>query len=238
MGKSPCLMGQSPCLMGKSSCLMGKSPCLMGKSPCLMGKSPCLTGKSPFLMGKSTISIAIFNSYFDITRVDARAIIVVKIWGPIGAPARSEAYLERDDVTGGTAMGGMAPDSWWGFEIVDFPIKNGDFPIKKSVWIIKNMEKHGKVTMKKKAEWTIKMGWDMYQNVSNMGGTQVLKPGAHCEYFMDTLRKTINVSPSPSYCGVPCPVRFFFGRPVGKTMVPSGNLTKLLKMASYSGFSH
>jgi hypothetical protein len=32
------------------------------------------------------------------------------------------------------------------------------------------------------AEWTIKMGWDMIY-VSNMGGTQVLKPGANCEYF-------------------------------------------------------
>jgi hypothetical protein len=33
-----------------------------------MGKPPFLMGKSPFLMGKLTISMVIFNSYFDITR--------------------------------------------------------------------------------------------------------------------------------------------------------------------------
>jgi hypothetical protein len=42
----------------------------MGKSPFLMGKiHPFLMGKiHPVLMGKLTISMAIFNSYFDITR--------------------------------------------------------------------------------------------------------------------------------------------------------------------------
>jgi len=32
------------------------------------GKHTKNYGKSPFLMGKSTISMTIFNSYFDITR--------------------------------------------------------------------------------------------------------------------------------------------------------------------------
>jgi len=32
------------------------------------GKQPNNYGKSPSLMGKSTIFMAIFNSYFDITR--------------------------------------------------------------------------------------------------------------------------------------------------------------------------
>ena len=32
------------------------------------GKHPKNYGKSPFLMGKSTMSMAMFNSYFDITR--------------------------------------------------------------------------------------------------------------------------------------------------------------------------
>jgi hypothetical protein len=34
----------------------------------ISGKHTKNYGKSPFLMGKSTISMAIFNSYFDITR--------------------------------------------------------------------------------------------------------------------------------------------------------------------------
>ena len=45
-----------------------KSPMFLNKKQIPSGKRLHNYGESPCLMGKSTISMVIFNSYFDITR--------------------------------------------------------------------------------------------------------------------------------------------------------------------------
>ena len=63
----------------------GNSPCL-GQLP--SGKQPHNYGKSPFFMGKLTISMAIFHSYFDITR------------GYVQRPGEHRCVLEAQGVQG------------------------------------------------------------------------------------------------------------------------------------------